>query len=170
MLAAGQPLPAPDDLVTAEIGVPPATYEAHRGVAHPKGCFEALLSFHFVTAVTIMNGRFGIDLTDSGHCARPGIAAFIDEHVTLVPDPDVPRGGVQLTLTTRTGAPTVIRQDHALGTPQNPAPRTQVEAKFLQGATTRLGPERAEDLLAQLVNPDQIADCANLLRRARSHP
>jgi 2-methylcitrate dehydratase PrpD len=170
LLAAGQPLPAPGDLVTAEIRVPPATYEAHRGVAHPNGCFEALLSFHFVTAATIMNARFGIDLTDSGNCARPDVAAFIDEHVTLVPDPDVPRGGVQLTLTTRTGAPAVIRQDHALGTPQHPAARYQVEAKFLHGAAGRLGPAPAEDLLARLNRLDEAADCAGLLGLTRRVP
>jgi 2-methylcitrate dehydratase PrpD len=169
LLAAGQPLPAPADLAAAEIRVPPATYEAHRGVAHPRGCFEALLSFHFVTAVTIMSGRFGIDLTGSEHCARPDIAAFIRDHVTLVPDPDVPRGGVRLTLTTRAGARTVIRQDHALGTPRHPASPDQVAAKFLQGAATRLGPQGTGDLLTQLANPDQIADCAGLLRRTRSH-
>jgi 2-methylcitrate dehydratase PrpD len=150
-----------------QIRVPPATFRAHRGLAHPAGCFEALLSFHYVAATAIQHGRFDIDLTGPAHIASPQIKAFIDERVIFAPDPAVPRGGVHLTLTTRDGVTTQIRQDHALGTPQNVATRAQIEGKFVPGAAARLGPEPSGELLAGLTRLDQVADCADLLRLTR---
>jgi 2-methylcitrate dehydratase PrpD len=115
----------------------------------------------------IQHGRFDIDLTGPAHIASPEIRAFVDDRIVFTPDPAVPRGGVHVTLTTRNGATTQIRQDHALGTPQNAATGAQIEAKFRRGAAGRLGPEPARALLAQLTRLDQVADCAELLRLTR---
>jgi 2-methylcitrate dehydratase PrpD len=60
LLASGQPPPAAGDVESVEIRVPPATYEAHHDLAHPAGTVEALLSFHYAAAATILNGRFAI--------------------------------------------------------------------------------------------------------------
>jgi 2-methylcitrate dehydratase PrpD len=167
LLGSGPGPPPAAELAAVQIRVPPATYQAHRGLAHPAGCFEALLSFHYVAATAIRHGRFDIGLTDPAHIASPQIKAFIDERVSFAPDPAVPRGGVHLTLTTRDGVTTQIRQDHALGTPQNVATRAQIEGKFVPGAAARLGPEPSGELLAGLTRLDQVADCADLLRLTR---
>jgi 2-methylcitrate dehydratase PrpD len=167
LLTGGRPLPSAADLAELEIRVPTATYEAHRGVAHPLSSFEALLSFHYVAAATIIHGRFDIDLTDAAHRDGPDITGLIDRRIRFVPDPAVPRGGVQITMTTHAGATTVVGQQHALGTPQHPAAPAQTEGKFLQYASARLGAEGGEELLAQLKNLDQLADCAELLRLTR---
>lgn len=79
LLAGGRRLPAAGDLVSVEIRVPPATYDAHHDLAHPAGTFEALLSFHYVAAATILHRRFGIDLADPAVCADPDITKFIDQ-------------------------------------------------------------------------------------------
>jgi 2-methylcitrate dehydratase PrpD len=167
LLASGRPLPMAADLAGVEIRVPPPTYEAHCGIAHPVGCFEALLSFHYVAAATIIHGRFDIDLTEQAHRDGSDITKFIDQRIAFVPDPAVPRGGVQVTMTTHRGVTVVVRQENALGTPQNPATPAQVEEKFLRYASARLGPARSGDLLAQLNGLDQVADCADLLRLTR---
>jgi 2-methylcitrate dehydratase PrpD len=170
LLGGGRHLTAAADLAAVEIRVPPPTYEAHRGVAHPAGCFEALLSFHYVAAATIIHGRFGIDLTGPAHRDGKDIATFIDERVAFAADPAVPRGGVRVTLTTRAGATEVIRQDHALGTPRCAATLAQVEDKFRLGARTRLSAARADELLARLGRLDGEADCADLIRLTRPIP
>ena len=145
LLASGRPLPAANDVVSVEIRVPPATYEAHRDLAHPAGTFEALLSFHYVAAATIRHGRFGIDLADPTVCDDPDTAKFIDTRVNFRPDAAVPRGGVAVTMHPRAGDPVMVRQDYALGTPQYPADPAQVRDKFLAGAAARIGETRAED-------------------------
>lgn len=167
LLGSGRPVPPATELAAVQIRVPPATYEAHRHLAHPGGCFEALLSFHYVAALSLLEGRFDIDLADHGHCVDPDTLLFIDEHVALVADPAVPRGGVQVTLTTRGDATVDIGVDHALGTPQRPATRAQVEDKFLRYATPRLGVVRSKELLAELNGLDQADDCADLIRLSR---
>ncbi len=139
LLGGGQQLPAAAEVAAVEIRVPPATYEAHRGLAHPAGCFEALLSFHYVAAVTIAHGRFGIDLAGPACLGNAGLAAFIDGRVALLADPAVPRGGVRVRITTSGGVMHDIDQDHALGTPQHPASRAQVGEKFTGNAAARLG-------------------------------
>jgi hypothetical protein len=106
-LGSGRPVPPAAELAAEQIRVPPATYEAHRLLAHPAGCFEALLSFHYVAAMSILEGRFDIDLADHGHGVDPDTLLFIDEHVALMADPGVPRGGVQVTLTTHGDATTL---------------------------------------------------------------
>ena len=167
LLGSGRPVPSAAELAAVQVRVPPATYEAHRHLAHPAGCFEALLSFHYVAAMSVLEGRFDIDLADHGHCVDPDTIRFIDQHIALVPDAEVPRGGVRVTLTTRDDATVDIGVEHALGTPQCPATRAQVQDKFLRYAASRLGMVRGKELLAGLTRVDQAEDCADLIRGTR---
>ena len=154
------------DVREAEIRVPPPIYAAHRGVARPAGTFEALLSFHYVAAATILHGRFGIDLTTPERRADPELTAFIDQRVSFLPDDGVPRGAVEVKLTTRDGGTRVLRADHALGTPQRPAPARRVQEKFIEYATPRIG-DAAVDLLARLTHLDDVPDAAAVARLTR---
>jgi len=167
LLARDMRLPPASDLARLEIGISPAAYAAHRDLAHPAGCFEALLSFHYVAAAIVTHGRFGIDLTDPRHLEDPVLDNFIDEHIVLMPDPAVPRGGAHVTLTTRAGQVTDIHQEHALGTPQLPASREQLGGKFRDNARTRLSSQPADELAADLNDLDSVGDCADLLARTR---
>lgn len=167
LLAGGRELPSARDVSAVEIRVPPPVYEAHRGVAHPTGTFDALLSFHYVAAATITHGRFGIDLTAPGHRDDAGLSAFIDQRVSFLPDAGVPRGAVYLTITTRSGDTIVVRQDHALGTPQRPAPARRVTDKFIANAEPRIGRDSTVQLLARLTSLDKVSDTADLLRLTR---
>ncbi|MGH3209225.1 MAG: MmgE/PrpD family protein [Trebonia sp.] len=166
LLADGRPLPAAADVREAEIRVPPPIHAAHRGVARPSGTFEALLSFHYVAAATILHGRFGIDLTTPEHRADPELAAFIDQRVSFLPDDGLPRGAVEVKLTTCDGGTRVLRTEHALGTPQRPAPAHRVQEKFLEYATPRIG-DAAADLLARLTHLDDVPDAADVARLTR---
>ncbi len=167
LLGSGRQWPAAAELSAVQIRVPPATYEAHRHLAHPAGTFEALLSFHYVAASCLRHGRFGIDLADPAHCADRETGMFIDQRVVFAPDPAVPRGGVGVSVTTQGGDTVGVLQEHALGTPRYPATRAQVEEKFLLGAAARLGPALSGGLLAELSGLDRVADCAELIRRSR---
>lgn len=159
-------LPAAPDISVVEIRVPPPIYAAHRGVARPAGTFEALLSFHYTAAATILHGRFGIDLTTPERRTDPELTAFIAQRVSLLPDESVQRGAVEVTIRTRDGGTRVLRQDHALGTPQRPAPVRRVHEKFLSYATPRIG-DAAVDLLSRLTHLDEVPDVAELLKLTR---
>jgi 2-methylcitrate dehydratase PrpD len=167
LLAADRELPAATDVSTVEIRVSSATYHAHRDIAHPAGTFEALLSFHYVAAAAITHGRFGIDLTAPEHRDDPELTKFIDQRVSFLPDDSVPRGAVEVTMRTRGGETLVVRQDHALGTPQRPAPAERVHEKFLQNANARIGHANAVELLERLIHLDEVTDSAALLRLTR---
>jgi 2-methylcitrate dehydratase PrpD len=159
-------LPAAPDISAVEIRVPAPIYAAHRGVARPAGTFEALLSFHYTAAATILHGRFGIDLTTPEHRTNPELTAFIAQRVSFLPDESVPRGAVEVTIRTRDGGTRVLRQDHALGTPQRPAPVRRVHEKFLSYATPRIG-DAAVDLLSRLTRLGEVPDVAELLKLTR---
>ena len=166
LLTGERELPAAPDITAVEIRVPPPIYAAHRGVAQPSGTFEALLSFHYTAAATILHGRFGIDLTTPEHRTDPELTAFIAARVSFLPDDSIPRGAVEVTIRTRDGGTRVLRQDHALGTPQRPAPQRLVHEKFLSYATPRIG-GAATDLLARLTHLDEVPDVAELLKLTR---
>jgi 2-methylcitrate dehydratase PrpD len=167
LLAGEHELPAAADVEAVTIRVPPPVYKAHRDVARPSGTFEALLSFHYVAAATILHGRFGIDLTTPERRTDPELTAFIDQRVRFLPDDALPRGAVEVTVDTSDGTARVLRQDHALGTPQRPAPAWRVEQKFLQNATTRIGDGAARELLRQFADLDAVPDTASLIRLTR---
>jgi len=167
LLGSGRQWPAAAELSAVQIRVPPATYEAHRHLAHPTGTFEALLSFHYVAAMSLLEGRFDIDLADPAHCTDPDTATFIDQRVGFVADPAVPRGGVGISLITHGGGTVGLVQVHALGTPQNPAARARVEGKFLLAAGRRLGSASSQELLTDLNGLDRVADCAELIGSSR---
>lgn len=167
LLDSGQPVPPAADLAAVQIRVPPATYQAHHHLAHPAGCFEALLSFHYVAALTLLQGRFDIDLAGPSYRDDADIAMFIDQRIALVPDPGVPRGGVHVSLTTRGGSTAEIRQEHARGTPRLPATGAQVEDKFRRAASTRLSAASGAELLAELSGLDAVTDCGDMIRRSR---
>lgn len=162
LLAGDRELPAASDVAMAEIRVPPAVYEAHRDLAHPAGTFEALLSFHYVAAAALAHGRFGIDLTTPAYRDDPRLAAFIDERVRLLPADGVPRGAVEVRVTTRDGGTVAVRAPHALGTPQHPAPPPSVRAKFTANAEPRIGQRAARELLDRLTRLGEVADAASL--------
>jgi 2-methylcitrate dehydratase PrpD len=166
LLTGERELPAAPDISAVEIRVPPPIYAAHRGVAQPAGTFEALLSFHYTAAATIRHGRFGIDLTTPEHRTDPELTAFIAQRVSFLPDDSVPRGAVEVTIRTRDGGTLLLRQDHALGTPQRPAPERRVHEKFLDYATPRIG-DAAAELLARLTRLDEVPDVAELLKLTR---
>jgi 2-methylcitrate dehydratase PrpD len=167
LLAGDRPRPAASDVATVEIRVPPPVYEAHRGVAHPAGTFEALLSFHYVAAAAITHGRFGIDLTGPAYRDDPWLMAFIDERVRFLPDDGVPRGAVEVRITTSDGGTIAMREPHALGTPQRPAPAWHVGGKFIANAEPRVGQRAAAELLDRLTRLDEVPDAADLLRLTR---
>jgi 2-methylcitrate dehydratase PrpD len=167
LLAGDRSWPAASDVTTVEIRVPPPVYEAHRGVAHPAGTFEALLSFHYVAAAAITHGRFGIDLTAPADRDDPRLTAFIDERVRFLPDDGVPRGAVEVRVTTRDGGTVAAREPHALGTPQRPAQARHVSGKFTANAEPRVGQRAAAELLDRLTRLDEMADVADLLRLTR---
>jgi 2-methylcitrate dehydratase PrpD len=164
LLAGDKSWPAASDVAMMEIRVPPPVYEAHRGVAHPAGTFEALLSFHYVAAAAITHGRFGIDLTAPAYRDDPRLTAFIDERVRFLADDGVSRGAVEVRVTTRDGGTVAVREPHALGTPRRPAPAQLVSGKFTANAEPRIGQRAAAALLDRLTRLDEVADAAELLR------
>jgi len=166
LITAERELPAASDVSEVEIRVPPPIYAAHRGVAQPAGTFEALLSFHYAAAATILHGRFGIDLTTPEHRTDPELTAFIARRVSFLADDSVPSGAVVVTIRTRDGGSRVLRTDHALGTPQCPAPEWRVHEKFLSYATPRIG-DAASVLLDRLAHLDDVPDIADLLKLTR---
>lgn len=163
LLAGGLDLPAAEQVGNIRIRVCPATYAAHCAAAHPASIFEALLSFHYIAAATVLNGRFGVDLADPAAAGRAEIGAFIDQKVTLAPDESLPRGPVVVEVIRSDGTTTITRQDHALGSPGMPASTRQVEAKFAAAARSRLPDDGVVDrLLQSLRAPGAISDCADL--------
>jgi 2-methylcitrate dehydratase PrpD len=167
LLAGELQLPAAAGVSELEIRVPPPVFAAHRGVARPAGTFEALLSFHYVAAATLLHGRFGIDLTAPEHRTDPELTALIDQRVSFLPDESVPRGAVEVTIRTRDGAAQVQRTNHALGTPERPAPGWRIAEKFRQYATTRIKDAAAAELQARLAHLDDVADATDLIALTR---
>jgi 2-methylcitrate dehydratase PrpD len=163
MLARDAALPSPQALTRMTIRVPQRTFDAHAGVSHPTGTFEAHLSFHHVAAVVLLARSF--DISHAGAAWRDDRQVrFLAENVIeLHADTTVPIGGVVVEFVAKDGKTRELRLDHALGTPANPAHQDDVDKKFARNARTRLSDTDGEAMLVQLRDLTAIGDCRDLV-------
>lgn len=169
MLAEDADLPAADSLTRMTIRVPQRTFESHIGVSHPVGTFEALLSFHHVAAVVLLQRRFDVALAGPAWREDPQVRSLADNVIELQADASVPIGGVVIELLTKDGQSRELRLDHALGTPANPASTDDVDRKFAMNAKTRLSDTDGEAMLVHLRGLAAIGDSTGLVAGMGRH-
>jgi 2-methylcitrate dehydratase PrpD len=171
MLAHDAALPSPHALARMTIRVPKRTFDAHVGMSRPTGTFEALLSFHHVAAVVLLERSFDISHTGPAWRDDRQVRFLAENVIELRADAAIPIGGVVVEFIAKDGQTRELRLDHASGTPANPAHRDDVNKKFARNARTRLSDTDGEAMLEQLRDLTAIGDCRDLVagmgRRSR---
>jgi 2-methylcitrate dehydratase PrpD len=90
---------------------------------------RAMQSARYVTAGVLATGSCWIDLFDDGHRRNANITDFAQDRVHVTCNPDIPEGGVKVTLVT-TGSTQVVSSDVAQGDPRSPLRSDQLLEKF----------------------------------------
>lgn len=124
----------------------------------------------YIMGVAAVNGRIASDDILTDRRADPRIRAMIDR-VRFVGDPELdplaaPAPAV-VRLTLKDGRDLVQRVDWARGMPEDPMTRGELEAKFLDLATTRIPRDRAERLLGLIDGLDQVEDVGEVTELLR---
>jgi aconitate decarboxylase len=153
--------PDPGDIDKVEIGVAQDVFDAHARFPHPKGTFEALLSFHFAVASALRDRDFWLTSVAPKAVSAPEIAKFIDEKVEFVANSSLVRPSSTVALTMRDGEKLSARVDAAKGTSGNPATLEDLEGKFRKCAAGRLNDAETSELFELIVN---MADATDLSR------
>ncbi len=159
--------PAFGDIERVRIAVARSVYEAHHKFTKPVGKFEALLSFEFVVAAALKDGRLWLDSLDEEKMGDDGLRAFMRDRVTLVADdaltPD--RATVEIVAGGRSLSTAVAA---AKGSPKNPVSLADLRAKFDRCVEGRLDSGAAAELADILTRIDEMDDLQRLFTLVRS--
>jgi 2-methylcitrate dehydratase PrpD len=159
--------PAFKQVDRVRVVVAPGVYKAHVGFAEPKGKFETLLSFQFVVAAALRDGRFWLDSLDDEN--DPELRAFMRDKVefvaedTLTPD----RARVEIMVDGKTLTAAV---EAAKGSPRNPVTQDELREKYDRCIAGRLAKAEANELanlLFKIEQTDDLSRLFGLLRAAR---
>ncbi|MDE0059344.1 MAG: MmgE/PrpD family protein [Defluviicoccus sp.] len=150
------------DVARVRLALPKVAFDMHGGFAAYKAKFEALLSAHYVAAVYLRDRRLTLDQFEPDCYDDPALRRFAAERVEVVLDPELSGGQAVAEIGTATGARRSARCAHALGTPQNPLSRAQVEEKFRTYAEPVLGPRRTDRTIAAVGALEQLASSREL--------
>lgn len=133
------------------------------GKVRPRTGLDAKFSLTHGAAVALVAPRPGLaHFTDAGACDPATGAAR--ERVRVVADPSIGKRGAEVTITLRDGR--ILRETVAdnKGTPGNPLPDADIEAKFLDVAGPRLGSGAARALLDLCRRVEDLTDFGALVR------
>jgi len=126
----------------------------------------------YIMSIAAVNGKIASDDILTERRAEPRIRAMIDR-VRFIGDPELdaweaPAPAV-VSVTLKDGRSLSRRVDWPKGMPQDPMTRSELEAKFLELATTRISRDRAErllELIGHLEHVEDVGELADLLRVA----
>ena len=162
-----------DDIGRVRIFVAPQVHEAHARFARPNGTFEALLSYPFLVASALRDGRLWLDAVGAEKLGDARIGRFVEECVEFSQDPGLTREQSRIEVTMRDGRSLAARSDAARGTPSNPATLPELRAKFEMCVAGRLDDAASAEMLDMLVRIEELDELGRLfelMQSARSRP
>jgi 2-methylcitrate dehydratase PrpD len=152
------------DIERVRIYVAPAVHKAHAHISEPKGKFEILLSYQYVIAAALRDGRFWLD--SLGDENDPKLRAFMKK-IDVISDAELTPERARVEITAN-GKPLVARVDAAKGTPRNPINVTELRGKFEQCVAGRFAKSDADELADLLLNIERTTNLSHLFALLRS--
>lgn len=154
----------PDELRAVECRVSP-TAAAVVSKRAPRTGLEGKFSLSYCTAAGLYDGRVGVATFTDAAVARPELRA-LEARVRVVADERLGDDQAVVRVEGPAGAERVVRIEAAKGSPRQPMTDADLEAKYLDLASSVLGPDQARRLLAQAWRVSEQADIADLLALA----
>jgi 2-methylcitrate dehydratase PrpD len=135
------------------------------GKIRPRTGLDAKFSLTHGAAAALVAPRPALEhFTDAG-ATDPAIAAA-RELVRVIPDASLSKRGAVVTITLHDGRTLREEVAHNKGTPDNPMLDSDIEAKFLDVARSRLGASEAEALLEACWKVEELEDFGEIVRGA----
>jgi 2-methylcitrate dehydratase PrpD len=163
-----------DEIDNVRLDVAPHVYDAHARFTQPEGKFEALLSYHFMVAKMLCDGRFWLDSLSPEQVGDEALRRFMRERITLTPDPSLVFGKGRATVTMKNGKELKSYADAARGAPGNKATTEDFRAKYQQCVAGRLQRAEADELFDRLMAVEELGDLSRIFAllaaaRPRTH-
>jgi 2-methylcitrate dehydratase PrpD len=130
---------------------------------HPKDRRQALVSVQHWAAVSLKEGKAGIEQGSASRIDDPAIGA-LRQKVRLATSASVGTEAARATLHLQDGTIAHASTDHCRGSVGRPMTDDELSAKFLSQAASRLPPRTAEGLLAQCWRVDEMLEVRELAR------
>ncbi|MGE0802951.1 MAG: MmgE/PrpD family protein [Lautropia sp.] len=149
---------AVDDIAAVRV----STYKPALDIAcylNPATANEARFSLRYVVATALVHGSVRLTAYEPTRLDDPKTRALM-ERIEVAVDPEIDRAfpdrrAARIEVTTAGGRTLDHFQPNRKGDPEEPLTDREVAGKFLELAAPRLGPERAEGLLARLWDLEQ---------------
>jgi len=121
-------------------------------------------SGHYLTAVSIMERKMGLDQYSEDRYASPAVHALIDK-VFMTPGPELDNLAAVVEIETKGRGKFSTRADPPKGDYRNRMTDAEVEAKFRSMASKLLSNRQMDDVIASVRRLDELADAADLMRK-----
>jgi 2-methylcitrate dehydratase PrpD len=132
----------------------------------PATGLEGKFSIFHCVSVALVDGAARVRQFEDRRVNDPRVVN-LRERVSIVVDDDLPKDAASLSITLTDGRRLTCEVKHNKGTPANPMNDEEIEAKFVDLAAGRIGPEVARAVVAKcwrLEDCDDVAEIAHLCR------
>jgi 2-methylcitrate dehydratase PrpD len=142
---------------------------AHTNRPSPKSALDAKFSVQYCLARALLHGRISLEHF-AGDAYRDRDVQALLPRIHAAPHPDMSMAstdhfGGEVQIRTRDGRRLSAKVDRPLGRgPEKPLPRSRLEAKFLDCATSALKPTAARRALQTIGRFDELADIGELTK------
>jgi 2-methylcitrate dehydratase PrpD len=152
------------EIAEVRLDVAPHVYDAHARFVQPEGKFEALLSYHFMVAKILRDGKLWLDSLSPDQVGDPALRAFMRENIVLSADPSLTFGKGRASIVMKNGATLTEYADAARGAPGNRATTEDLHEKYRLCVAGRLSDVEADELFEGLMNIEDRGDIGRIFQ------
>jgi len=140
-----------------------ATSEMHGMFPTFHGKFEAMLSAHYIAAVTLHDRRLWLDQFEPARYNDPRLRRFAAEQVEILPDAALSGAQAVVEVETADGEKLVARCEVAKGSPENPLTREEIAGKLRNGALRILPTSQTEAIIEAVAHLEDLGSTRKLM-------
>jgi 2-methylcitrate dehydratase PrpD len=153
----------PSEVKAVRVALGQTAFDMHGHLPRYKAKFEALISGHYVAAVSVHDRALTLAQFEPARYDDPKLRRFAQEQVEISLDPSLtgPQAIVEIEMTG--GTTLKARSDHPRGSYENPLTRAQIEDKFRTYAEGLMPAARIEETIAAVNGLEELSSVPALM-------
>jgi len=129
---------------------------------HPKTIYGARFSLPYAIAITLIDGRLGLEQFSEEKFSDPKILEITNK-IDCVEDESMPRTGGNITIEMEDGSKYQYVKEHPIGSPSYPLEEHQVIDKFKRNVNRLIDEDSAEQIISNILNIESAYSIKELM-------